>query len=156
MKKAIVFILLTISSLTLLYGQRYVDIDKNRVALDKEKAIVLVTSTECGFCLKNTPFYNKISEKYAKKVQLIAMYETKKRAIEKCQLQFAEMGRDVTLVDWIVIPNAKSHYLPLVERETYPQMLFIKNGEVIKRAIGTIDSVNEEIENFIPQFLELQ
>ncbi len=114
--------------------------------------IVLVTSAECGFCIKNIPWFNSLAEKYARRIQMIALYESSQKKIDKLSSMFP--GREVTLRKWETVPNARKIYLPLIDRETFPQIILLKNGKAVKHFIGTIQSVKEAVEKEIPLFIK--
>lgn len=124
---------------------------KDKVIPVKGKAVVLITSADCGFCLKNTGFYNQLSQQYKGKIPFIALYENSAKKVRKLPELYP--GRDVELKGWDVNYSARRIYIELVEYETYPQLLFINNGSVESSFIGTIDSVKNEINKHLPRFV---
>ena len=44
--------------------------------------------------------------------------------------------------------------MPLVERETWPEILLMRNGKVVRRFIGTIKPVKQAVEKAIPMFIK--
>ncbi|MCD8072128.1 MAG: hypothetical protein LUE10_02930 [Alistipes sp.] len=56
-------------------GTVYTDIDGNKVGLE-DRAVVLVTSTDCGYCLRHVADHNRFARLYSDRVQMIAMYDS--------------------------------------------------------------------------------
>lgn len=125
---------------------------KDKVIPAQGKAIVLITSAECGFCLKNTGFYNQLTRRYRDEIPFIALYESPAKKVLSLPDLFP--GKEVELKDWKVIYSAKRIYRKLIEYETYPQLIFVDNGIVVNRFIGTIDSVKNEINTHLPLFVK--
>lgn len=125
--------------------------NKGNVIPDHGKVIVLITSVECGFCIKNIGFYNQLSKQYKEAIPFIALYENSHKKIYNLPHLFP--GREVELQDWKVIPSARKIYKKLIEYETFPQLLFVENGVVVNRFVGTIDSVKNEIRTNLPLFV---
>ena len=63
-------------------------------------------------------------------------------------------GKEVTLRGWTLVANARKTYMPLVEHETWPQILLMRNGKVVRRFIGTIKPVKQAVEKAIPMFIK--
>ncbi|MGL4805109.1 MAG: hypothetical protein ACRC26_02045 [Bacteroidales bacterium] len=124
---------------------------KGKILPIEGKAVILITSVDCGFCLKNTGFYNQLSQQYKGKIPFIALYESSAKKVRELPERYP--GKDVELKDWEVNYSARRIYLKLVEYETYPQLLFINNGRVESSFIGTIDSVKNEINKHLPRFV---
>lgn len=124
---------------------------KRKVAFEPY-CIVLVTSTECGYCLINTDFFNSLAADYAGQIQMIALNESSRKQIEALPGKYP--GHQVKLTGWTIVPSARKIYMPLVERETFPQILLLENGKVRERFVGTIPSVKEAIRKAIPPFIK--
>ena len=141
---------LVISIMLLLFSS--LDINgKNKVEFD-DYCVILVTSAECGYCVVNTAWFNSLADRYSKQIQMVALNASKKKDIEKLPKMFP--GKEVTLRGWTLIANARKTYMPLVERETWPQILLMRNGKVVRRFIGTIKPVKQAVEKAIPMFIK--
>lgn len=114
--------------------------------------IVLVSSAECGYCIVNTAWFNSLADKYADKIQMVALNESDKKTIDQLAKQFPD--REVTLRGWTLVPDAWSIYSPLIEQETYPQIILLKNGKAVERFVGTIQPVKDAVEEAIPKFVD--
>ncbi|MGL4411789.1 MAG: TlpA family protein disulfide reductase [Bacteroidales bacterium] len=124
----------------------------NRRIQFEDKRVVLVTSVECGYCITNIAFYNQLSEEYKGQIQMVALSESSSKKINKLPRIYPD--REVVLKNWIVVPNARKLYLNLIEYETFPQLIFIDNGIVVDRFVGTIESVKNEIRTQLPLFIK--
>ncbi|MGL5014789.1 MAG: TlpA family protein disulfide reductase [Bacteroidales bacterium] len=111
-----------------------------------------MTSVECGYCITNIAFYNQLSEEYKDQVQMVALSESSLKKINKLPRIYPD--REVVLKNWIVVPNARKLYKKLIEYETFPQLIFIDNGIVVDRFVGTIESVKNEIRTQLPLFIK--
>lgn len=127
------------------YGQK-------RLSLN-DKAVILVTSSECGYCLKYASYYDSLAMRYGNSVQMVALSESSNRKIEKTEKYFKQYGHNVSLSHWYVIPKARKIYMPMVETETFPQLIFLQHGKVVKRFVGTVNSVLDEINKELPLFV---
>ena len=114
--------------------------------------IVLVTSADCGYCIVNTAWFNSLADKYADKIQMLALSESGKKKIDRLAKRFPD--REVTLRGWTLVPDARSIYSPLIEQETYPQIILLKNGKAVERFVGTIQPVKDAVEEAIPKFVD--
>jgi len=124
----------------------------NRRIQFEDKRVVLVTSVECGYCITNIAFYNQLSEEYKDQIQMVALSESSLKKINKLPRIYPD--REVVLKNWIVVPNARKLYKKLIEYETFPQLIFIDNGIVVDRFVGTIESVKNEIRTQLPLFIK--
>lgn len=124
----------------------------NRRIQFEDKRVVLVTSVECGYCITNIAFYNQLSEEYKGQIQMVALSESSLKKINKLPRIYPD--REVVLKNWIVVPNARKLYKKLIEYETFPQLIFIDNGIVVDRFVGTIESVKNEIRTQLPLFIK--
>jgi len=124
----------------------------NRRIQFEDKRVVLVTSVECGYCITNIAFFNQLSEEYKDQVQMVALSESSLKKINKLPRIYPD--REVVLKNWIVVPNARKLYKKLIEYETFPQLIFIDNGIVVDRFVGTIESVKNEIRTQLPLFIK--
>ncbi|MGL4993002.1 MAG: hypothetical protein ACRC6R_02530 [Bacteroidales bacterium] len=121
----------------------------NRRIQFEDKRVVLVTSVECGYCITNIAFYNQLSEEYKDQVQMVALSESTSKKINNLPMMYPD--REVVLKNWIVVPNVRKLYMKLIEYETFPQLIFINNGD---RFVGTIESVKNEIRTQLPLFIK--
>ena len=61
--------------------------------------------------------------------------------------------KEVELRGWQLVTNARRLYMPLVERETFPQIILLEKGKPVERFVGTIQPVKEAVETAFPQFI---
>lgn len=101
--------------------------------------LLLVTSTECGYCLVSSPYFNSIAAEFGDRYECIALYETGKEDIEFQGQQYENLFEP--LKGWSIIPDASKTYMKYIEKETYPQILVVLKGEIVKTSIGTIAEV---------------
>lgn len=124
--------------------------DADSVRYD-DYCIVLVTSAECGYCIVNTAWFNSLADKYSEEIQMIALNESGGDKIDRLKKMFPD--KEVELRGWQLVTNARQLYMPLVERETFPQIILLEKGKPVERFVGTIQPVKEAVEKAIPQFI---
>lgn len=123
---------------------------KDKVVFD-DYCVVLVTSAQCGYSLVNTVWFNTLADRYSGQIQMVALSESKRKVIERLPELYP--GREVVLRGWTLVPDARDVYMPLVERETFPQIILLKNGKVVERFVGTIQPVKDAVEKALPEFV---
>lgn len=126
--------------------EKFTDINKNEVSFaDNENSLFLITSTQCGYCLINAPFYNKLAEEFSGKYRFVALYDSSSKEINKSHKTYPQW----VLKGWTVVPACRRQYLKYLDRETYPQVHVYKNGELQKISIGTLDSIKNDLVDFL-------
>lgn len=131
-----------------LTDEKFTDINKNELSFaNDENLIFLITSTQCGYCLINAPFYNKLAKEFSEKYRFIALYDSNSKAINKSHKTYPQW----VLEGWTVVPDCRKQYFKYLGQETYPQVHVYKNGELQKISIGTLDSIKNDLVDFIRQ-----
>ena len=82
---------------------------------------------------------------------MVALSESKRKDIERLPEFYP--GREVVLRGWTLVPDARDVYMPLIESETFPQIILLKHGKVAERFVGTIQPVKDAVEKALPKFI---
>lgn len=130
-----------------------IDINGKEIILSTDKDyLLLITTTDCGYCLINSPYFNSVSQEFGNYYQCIALYETGKNDIETQGEEYKDMIPPLT--NWIIVPDAYDTYIEYVDKETYPQILVVHKGEIVKVSVGTIQKVQDDLKLFLRTIVE--
>lgn len=84
--------------------------------------VFLISTYECGYCIKDIPYNNYLIEKYKGKINFITLFE-----LDTIKIKNFELKNKMKL-EWEKIPNAANIYERHWRFGAFPEYIVYKNG----------------------------
>lgn len=151
-KTLALLLLFVINVSVILHSQnlpKYTLTDLNKVTytsdqLSKDSVLFLVSSLTCGYCLRELPFYNHLTEKYSTKMKFVVLLENDAEYIQ----EFKRSNSAFYNEKWIVIPNGLKYSKKIWKEKVFPEYHIFFNGVLIRSFAYSNANTRAEINNF--------
>ncbi|MBQ9469524.1 MAG: thioredoxin family protein [Bacteroidales bacterium] len=128
-----------------------IDLHGNKVEpqeLSMGHVLLLVASTECGYCLRDVKFLNLLAERYSDRVRFVVLLDSSKKDIELSRKMFASRFEFYN-EHWTVIPSAQKHVRRLWKERIWPQYFFFVDGQFKRHYIYSCEETYQQLKDYL-------